>query len=297
MFSAVSKPSNKVLPLAIGGAAVACAAFFATRAFNPVKNDSLKAFPSYWNWVRLPVAEVELVSPDTKRFTFKLPSDQSELGLKLCSALLTKFVNSNGKAVLRPYTPVSDLDKKGTLQLVVKRFPNGEMSNHFWNLKPSDTMLFKGPIPSFSWKENAYDSITLLGAGSGITPLYQLVYHLTKNPNEKTKINLFYGNKTPQDILLKKELDDLQKKYPEKLKVTYFVDKAEGDFKGETGFITKEFLEKNAPKPSENTHVFVCGPAPFMKAYSGEKPFLLAQGRLSGILSDLGYSKNQVSKF
>lgn len=297
MFSAIARKNNKVLPFAIGGAAIACSAYFATRASFPLRNDSSKVFVGDDKWLDLPLAKVEDLSHDTKRFTFDLPGEDSDLGLTLCSALLTKFVTPKGSNVIRPYTPVSDLAKKGSFELVIKHYPDGKMSSHFWNLKPSDTVLFKGPIPKWQWKENSYDSIILLGAGTGINPLYQLVHHLSENPNEKTKINLFYGNKTPQDILLKKELDDLQKKHPDQLKITYFVDKADGDFKGETGFITKEYLEKHAPKPSENTQVFVCGPPPFMKAYSGEKVSPKDQGDLVGILKDLGYSKDQVFKF
>lgn len=298
MFSAITRSNaSKFLPFAIGGAAIACSAYYSTRVAAPLKNESSKVFVGDDKWIDLPLSHVEQLSHDTKRYTFDLPGEDSELGLTLCSALMAKFVTPKGSNVVRPYTPVSDLNRKGSFQLVIKHYPDGKMSSHFWDLKPSDTVLFKGPNPKWQWEENSFDSITLLGAGTGINPLYQLVHHLSENPNEKTKINLFYGNKTPQDILLKTELDDLQKKHPDKLKITYFVDKADDGFQGEKGFITKEFLEQHAPKPSEKTQVFVCGPPPFMKAYSGEKVSPKDQGDLVGILKDLGFSKDQVFKF
>ncbi|QLL33471.1 hypothetical protein HG536_0E03820 [Torulaspora globosa] len=297
MFGAISRSNRRIVPLAIGGAAIACSAYYAARMFTPVRNESSAVFVGDDKWIALPLSKVEDLSHDTKRFTFDLPGEDSTTGLTLCSALLAKFVTAKGNNVIRPYTPVSDLSRKGSFQLVIKHYKDGKMTSHLFGLKPSDTVLFKGPIKKWQWKENSFDSIVLLGAGTGINPLFQLVHHLSENPNEKTEIHLFYGNKTPQDILLKKELDELQKKHPDRLKISYFVDKKDGEFEGETGFITKEYLEKHAPKPSEKTHVFVCGPPPFMKAYSGEKVSPMDQGELVGILKDLGYSKDQVFKF
>ena len=174
------------------------------------------------------------------------------------------------------------------------------MTTHLFSLNPDDTVSFKGPIKKWNWQQNSFDTIVLLGGGTGITPLYQLIYHLTKNPEERTKIKLFYANKTSRDILLRPELDALREKYPDRLQVVYFLDKANDDptlFDAQNGYITKSFLEENMPKPGENVHVFVCGPPPFMKAFSGPKVSPADQGELTGILKELGYSKDQVFKF
>lgn len=297
MFSRVPRVYSKYIPLAVGSAAVACSAFYATRSVNPIKNESKPVFTGEDKWIDLTLKEVSDVSHDTKRFIFALPTEDSELGLNLCSALMTKFVTPKGNNVVRPYTPVSELDKKGEFELVIKGYPKGKMTNHLFGLKPSDTLSFKGPIKKHQWQPNSYDSITLLGAGSGITPLYQLLRSVAQNPEDKTKVNLFYGNKTPGDILLKNELDELQKKYPEQVKITYFVDKPEGDYKGETGFITKDFLAAESAKPNEKTHFFVCGPPPFMESLSGNKKGPAEQGELKGALKELGFNEDQVFKF
>lgn len=297
MLSRFSRANTRYVPLAFGAAAAACSAFYATRAINPIKNEPAATFTGEDKWIDLKVSNVEQVSHDTKKFTFSLPSDEHQLGLTLCSALMTKFVTEKGNNVIRPYTPVSELDQKGQFEMVIKHYPQGKMTNHIHSLKPSDTLSFKGPIKKHQWQPNQYDSITLLGAGSGITPLFQLLRSVAKNPEDKTKVNLFYANKTPGDILVKDELDDLQQKYADQVKITYFVDKPEGDFKGETGFISKDFIAANAPKPNEHTHFFVCGPPPFMNAISGNKKGPAEQGELTGALKDLGFKEEQVFKF
>ena len=297
MLNRLSSPQTRFIPIALSAAAVAASAFYFTRNTSVIRNEVKQVFIGDNKWIDLPIEKIIQESHDTKRFVFKLPSEDSTSGLTLASAVLTKFVTPKGSNVIRPYTPVNDLSDKGKLELIVKHYEGCKMTTHLFSLKPKDTVAFKGPIKKWQWQENSFDSITLLGAGSGITPLYQLAHHIAQNPKEKTKINLLYGNKTPQDILLKKELDNLQSTYPDKFSVTYFVDKADGDFKGETGFITKDYLQSHISKPSEKTQVFVCGPPPFMDVNSGQKAGPTDQGELKGALKDLGFTPEQVFKF
>ncbi len=138
----------------------------------------------------------------------------------------------------------------------------------------------------------------MLGGGTGITPLYQLIHTIIANPEDKTKITLIYGNLTPDGIILKKELEALAENHADQFKVHFFVDKPDETWKGNTGYISKDFLEQNIPLPSaENVKVFVCGPPGFYKALSGPKISPTDQGELTGTLKELGYTKDQVFKF
>ena len=94
------------------------------------------------------------------------------------------------------------------------------MSTHIFDLKEGDTLSFKGPIVKWKWEPNQFKSIALIGGGTGITPLYQLLHEITSNPADKTKVNLIYGNVSPSDILLKKEIDDIAENTRIKLKFT-----------------------------------------------------------------------------
>lgn len=298
MLGRLTRQQSKFVPIVLGAAAVAATAFYVNKNKFIIKNDSKKVFVGDNQWIDLPIEKIIDESHDTKKFIFKLPTDDSVSGLTLASAVLAKFVTPKGSNVIRPYTPVSDLNEKGVIEFVIKHYETGKMTSHLFSLKPNDTVSFKGPIKKWQWEPNSYDSITLLGAGSGITPLFQLAHHIAQNPNDKTRIKLLYGNKTPQDILLKKELDSLHEQYPSKFEVVYFVDKADtNDFKGEIGYITKDYLQSHISKPNEKTQVFVCGPPPFMKVNSGEKVGPVDQGELTGTLKDLGFTKEQVFKF
>ena len=108
---------------------------------------------------------------------------------------------------------------------------------------------------------------------------------------------MFYGNLTEEDILIKKELDDIAEKHKDQVSITYFVDKALANWKGETGHIDKEFLQSNLPGPSKDSKVFVCGPPGLYKALSGVKVSPTDQGEVTGVLAELGYTKENAYKF
>lgn len=184
------------------------------------------------------------------------------------------------------------------MDLLVKVYENGNMSKHLHSLKTGDTLDIKGPIPKYPWSENKHSHITLITGGTGITPMYQLTRAIFNNPNDKTKVSLVFGNIEEHDILLKEEFDRLEKEYPDRFKAFYTLDKPPKDWPHGKGYITQELLKEVIPDPdSENIKIFVCGPPPLYKAISGVKPSPQDQGELSGILKELGYSKDQVYKF
>jgi cytochrome-b5 reductase len=172
------------------------------------------------------------------------------------------------------------------------------MSEHIHSLKPGETLDIKGPIPKYPWDANKHKHIALIAGGTGITPMWQLCRAIFKNPEDKTKVTLIFGNVTEQDILLRKEFEALENNYPDRFRVFYVLDNASDGWKGGKGFITKDLLKEVIPGPKEeNVKVFVCGPPGLYKVISGTKKSPAEQGELTGYLKELGYGEDQVYKF
>ncbi|KAI1174034.1 oxidoreductase NAD-binding domain-containing protein [Nemania sp. FL0916] len=249
-------------------------------------------------FVSLLLKDVEVINHNTKKFVFALPEDDMVSGLHIASALLTKFVPEGEKAVLRPYTPTSDEDSKGYLELIVKKYPGGPMSTHLHDMTPGQRLDFKGPLPKYPWAPNKHEHIALVAGGTGITPMYQLIRAIFSNPDDKTKVTLIFGNVTEEDILLKRELAHIENTYPQRFRAFYVLDSPPKEWAGNKGHITKDLLKTVLPEPKEgNIKIFVCGPPGLYKAISGTKVSPKDQGELSGILKELGYTEEQVYKF
>ncbi|RDA89057.1 hypothetical protein CP532_2282 [Ophiocordyceps camponoti-leonardi (nom. inval.)] len=251
-------------------------------------------------FVSLKLTDVESVNHNTKRFRFELPESDMVSGLHVASAVLTKFKGEGDeKPTVRPYTPVSDEDEQGHIDLLIKKYSGGPMSSYLHDMQPGQSLDFKGPLPKYPWAENKHEHIGLIAGGTGITPMYQLIRTIFSNPNDKTKVTLIFGNVSEEDILLRKELVELENTYPQRFRAFYVLDKApKGNWAGATGFITKDLLKSVLPEPKDgNIKLFVCGPPGLMKAVSGGKTSPKDQGELTGALKELGYSKDQVYKF
>lgn len=54
--------------------------------------------------------------------------------------------------------------------------------------------------------------------------MLQLVRYITKDPKDETKLSLLFANQTEKDILLRDELEQVAKEYPDRFKIWYTVD-------------------------------------------------------------------------
>ncbi|KAG9732637.1 ferredoxin reductase-like protein, partial [Aureobasidium melanogenum] len=150
-------------------------------------------------------------------------------------------------------------------------------------------------------KPNQHKHLVLVAGGAGITPMFQALRSVLDNPEDKTRVSLIYANKTESDILMKKELDALATQHSDRFTTTYVVNDSKASDKSlEKGYVTKEILSKALPAQldGDDVKVLVCGPPAMLDAIAGAKGGRgWTQGRLGGILKDLGLTEKQVHKF
>lgn len=202
---------------------------------------------------------------NTSRFVFKLP-EGTDSGLTVASALVVKSVDpqaavtKEGKPAIRPYTPTTAPSVKDKLELLIKKYPGGAMTEHIHGLKEGDGLMFKGPIPKFPWKANQFEHVAMIAGGSGITPMWQVMQQIDSDPTDKTKVTLLFSNVTEQDILLRKEFEDLARRKPEQFNVQFTLDKPPSGWNGPKGYIDNRLLAQQLPAPAlgEKIKIFVC---------------------------------------
>ncbi|EGO05374.1 hypothetical protein SERLA73DRAFT_174501 [Serpula lacrymans var. lacrymans S7.3] len=304
--AAAPKKSSK-LPLYFGGAGiVGLGAYVYLGGSEPkVAKKVQETSPlDPQKFVDFKLKKVEPYNHNTAKFIFELPDGQASL-LPVASCLYVKAADPDalkddkGKPIYRPYTPISHPDQEGELTLLVKKYETGNASKYFFTLKPGDKMSFKGPLPKWPYKINEFEEVGLIGGGSGITPLYQVLAHALADNTNKTKFKLLFANVTEQDILLREEFDALKKKHPNNFDVVYVLDKPPANWKGPSGFITADLIKQHIAPPSlgDKVKIFICGPPPQVAAISGNKTGIKSQGPLTGALKELGYNEDQVFKF
>jgi len=233
---------------------------------------------------------VEKYNHNSKIYRIKVDGPE----LPVASFLLARTFGADKKEVVRPYTPIEQ--KANEVTLLIKTYPDGNVSKYFDRLKVGDAVDLKGPIPKIEIKPNMKKELVMIAGGTGITPMFQVARKILADPNDKTQITLVFANNEEKDILLKDQLNALQAKH-ENFTVRHVIWKPTGQWRGLTGLVSADIIKRFVPAPNADTLVMVCGPPPFMKSISGEKTKDFQQGEVAGLLKEYGYSSQNVFKF
>ncbi|TVY82117.1 NADH-cytochrome b5 reductase [Lachnellula suecica] len=209
---------------------------------------------------KLPLVKKEKLSSNTYRLVFKLPTEKTILGLPIGQHISIR-AEVDGKTISRSYTPVSNNSDPGELRLVIKMYPDGELTGKYLEkLDVGDKVEIRGPKGAMRYRKGMVKELGMVAGGTGITPMYQLIRAICEDPTDKTKVSLLYGNNSESDILLKSKLDEFASKYPENFKVHYVLSKPPENWEYGTGYISKDMIEEKFPQPGNESKALLCGP-------------------------------------
>uniref|UniRef100_A0A0D6R8L9 NADH-cytochrome b5 reductase n=1 Tax=Araucaria cunninghamii TaxID=56994 RepID=A0A0D6R8L9_ARACU len=262
--------------IAVVAVTVATVYFLSSRKPKPCLD------PEEWKPFKL-VKRTQL-SHNVAKFRFALPTPTSVLGLPIGQHISCQGKDAEGEEVIKPYTPTTLDSDVGYFELVIKMYPLGRMSHHFRELKEGEYLAVKGPKGRFRYQPNQVKAFGMLAGGSGITPMFQVARAILENPKDQTKVYLIYGNVTYDDILLKEELDSMEKNYPGRFKVYHVLNQPPQGWTAGAGFIAKEMIKSHCPAPASDIQILRCGPPPMNKAMANH-------------LDELGYTKEMQFQF
>nr|CAG4652093.1 EOG090X0BKI [Triops cancriformis] len=287
----------RVSPILLGVGVVVCTAVFTKLYMSLSRRSSSESAKKNANPVTLvepqtkyplKLIEKHIISHDTRRFRFALPSSDHVLGLPVGQHVYLS-ARIGGQLVIRPYTPVTSDEDKGYMDLVIKvyfrnvhpKFPEGgKMSQYLENLPIGETIDVRGPSGLLVYEGKGQFAIkteksapanivpakkvNLVAGGTGIAPMLQLIRQILKDPEDTTEMALLFANQTPSDILLKDELEEARETNPDRLKIWYTVDRPDADWKYSTGFVSAEMIADHLFPPGSDTLVLMCGPPPMV---------------------------------
>lgn len=174
----------------------------------------------------------------------------------------------NDKEVIRSYTPITLDDTKGHFDLLVKTYAQGNASQYLASLKIGDKARFRGPKGRFLYRPNMAKEVGMIAGGTGITPILQVIKAILRNPEDKTKMFLIFGNLSKDDILLYEELKEMAGNHSDQLNVHFVLNNPpEGEnWDGSVGYITADIIKTHCPVASKDSKILMCGPPAMMTA-------------------------------
>ena len=221
---------------------------------------------------QLKVSETKTLTSDAVAVSFDIPAELQETFNYKPGQYLTLKFHLNGEDVRRSYSLCSTPARHEALQVGVKRVENGLVSNHINdNVKAGSVVEVMPPEGRFiaDVKDSNYKTYYLFAAGSGITPILSILKSVLLT-EEKSYVNLIYGNRDQESIMFKDELQQFQNDYKDRLVVAHCLSKPKGSFwskkhkmehrKGRVDADAIQwFINENQPY-AQDTEYYICGP-------------------------------------
>lgn len=181
-------------------------------------------------------------------YRFALPRSTDILGLPIGQHIsLAATIAGQPKEVVRSYTPISSDEESGYFDLLIKAYPQGNISKYMTGLKVGDTMKVRGPKGAMVYTPNMNRHIGMIAGGTGVTPMLQIIKAIIRNRprnggTDKTQVDLIFANVNPEDILLKEELDKLAKE-DDGFRVYYVLNNPPAGWASGVGFVTPDIIK------------------------------------------------------
>lgn len=210
---------------------------------------------------------VEKLTSDATKLVFQQPNVPLNYEPGQFLTIINEVV---GKKIRRAYSLCSSPYLNEPPAVIVKRVAGGKLSNHINDhFKPGMQVEVMPPIGSFTtiYNESKKRELFFIGGGSGITPLFSIIKTvLVQEP--KSNITLIYGNRDIDSIILKQEIEMLERENNQ-FNVIHILEKNDTGYGQYSGIPNDELMEKIIKEQGflNASEVFICGPAPMMSAF------------------------------
>ncbi|KAI3658689.1 hypothetical protein MP638_006753 [Amoeboaphelidium occidentale] len=276
--------------------------------------------------VRREITGTEQLSPTLHRITVSLrgqPKKGDVVDPKRPSHFLIREPNSQGYRAFTPLLQYDDNDGQcgDEMDFIIRTYqrPFGEVAHYICKRKQGEHLLVHGPHYDADiyhlydyFKQQQHNvkekhDFGFVANGTGITAVYQVLQWLPSYLAKGSRISVLYSDRSVDDLVLKKDLDQLKQKFKHvSFDLVYFVpdqtfskgSKEDNIVRGRIGIdVLKKYLPKPSKSQSSVPKVFVCGSPNLMRSLCGEREENGAQGILQGHLKALGYDSTEVFKF
>ena len=236
---------------------------------KPPMAGTLKPVPVSANPGSYSIATVGDVWPETKNVYTLLLKDLPEA---VCCGTPGQFL-------------MLDLPGFSAVPISISRYRDGEIfltirtegatTRAITSLEPGSQIGLRGPVgKGWPLAEAFGRDVVIVAGGIGLPPLRPLVDEIFKSRGHFGRVRLFYGARTPKDLLFTEELKAWAARDDISIGVT--VDRAKvGTWSGAVGVVTHLFDRE--PIDGSHTTAYICGPERMMSAVANS---LAGQGIL-----------------
>jgi ferredoxin-NADP reductase len=208
-------------------------------------------------WRTATVAEVVDETPTARTLVLDVPGWPGHVAGQHVDVRLTA---EDGYQAQRSYS-IASAPEDARLALTIERLDDGEVSPYLaGEAREGDRFELRGPVGGhFTWRVVDGGPVLLVGGGSGVVPLMAMLRHRAAQES-MADARLLLSARAWDDVIYRDELP--------RLSVPVHFTLTRSHPAGWTGFegrVDAGMLAAVGPPPSEQPHVFVCGPTAFVE--------------------------------
>jgi len=160
-----------------------------------------------------------------------------------------------------PFSFSSSAENKNRIEFTIKEL--GDFTATVKELQAGERVYVDGCYGTFDIDQHDAPGYVMIAGGIGSVPILSILRTMRDRKDNRPVI-FFYGNPDWEQVTFRKDLDSLTSQMD--LKVVHVLEQPPDNWRGETGFITAEILDKHLGVDRANWHYFICGPIPMISA-------------------------------
>ncbi|KAJ3293397.1 hypothetical protein HK104_004493 [Borealophlyctis nickersoniae] len=194
-----------------------------------------------------------------RKFRIKFQGDPVELTPG--DALTITMPDKSGEKISKKYTPTR-ATLEGYFDLYIKIYSKGSLTPLIDEMELGTDMIVEGPMQhsiqsliNESIAHGCHEEVVMFAAGTGITPMLQLIdYYLRNCPRNTStqslcsRMSLLWANRSEDDIFLSSELLGMERAANSSLRITHMLSAPSPEWTGLKGAITTDTVLSMFPE-------------------------------------------------
>ena len=208
----------------------------------------------------LRVSAIAAETPDAKTF-FLQSTDGQEVPYR-AGQFLTFLFDFGGHEIRRSYSMSSAPGVDAELAVTVKRVENGEISRHLFDrVRVGDVLQSLPPSGRFILDDETDGDLVLLGAGSGITPLFSILKTALATQSRR-RVLLIYASRDARSAIFYEKILALARQHSDRFT---FLTQFSTEGQRLTNARLDALLARYLTGPRPDVRAYLCGPGDFMR--------------------------------
>jgi predicted ferric reductase len=214
-----------------------------------------------WTLIRQPYRVKQLIRESDEAWTLALEAVGHQ-GLRFRPGQIAwlHVWRSPFAVVHHPFSFSSSAERIGQIEFTIKEL--GDWTSKVKEVKVDQRVYVDGPYGVFTPDAHAdAPGFVFVAGGIGSAPILSMLRTFADRGEDRPLL-LFYGGSTWENLVYRGDLGVLQERLH--LRVVYALETPPDGWQGETGFITREMLDRHLEDDRRERRYFVSGPLPMI---------------------------------